>query len=114
MQLVAVDYQAENAQEEFVKSLRETGFGVLKNHPIQQSLVQGIYDNWQGFFDSEEKNDYLYNKGKQDGFFPQSVSEIAKGFTKKDIKEYYHYYDGDGLATCFFIRSKRNQKGFKL
>ena len=88
MQLVAVDYQAENAQEEFVKSLRETGFGVLKNHPIQQSLVQGIYDNWQGFFDSEEKNDYLYNKGKQDGFFPQSVSEVAKGFTKKDIKEY--------------------------
>ena len=92
MQLVAVDYQAENAQEEFVKSLRETGFGVLKNHPIQQSLVQGIYDNWQGFFDSEEKNDYLYNKGKQDGFFPQSVSEVAKGFTKKDIKEYYHFY----------------------
>lgn len=55
MQLVAVDYTAENAQEEFVKSLRETGFGVLKNHPIQQSLVQGIYDSWQGFFDSEEK-----------------------------------------------------------
>ena len=92
MQLVAVDYQAENAQEEFVKSLRETGFGVLKNHPIKQSLVQGIYDNWQDFFNSEEKNDYLYNKGKQDGFFPQSVSEVAKGFTKKDIKEYYHYY----------------------
>ena len=86
MQLVAVDYQAENAQKEFVKSLRETGFGVLKNHPIQQSLVQGIYDNWQGFFDSEEKNDYLYNKGKQDGFFPQSVSEVAKGFTKKTLK----------------------------
>ena len=92
MQLVAVDYTAENAQEEFVKSLRETGFGVLKNHPIQQSLVQGIYDSWQGFFDSEEKNNYLYNKGKQDGFFPQSVSEVAKGFTKKDIKEYFHYY----------------------
>ena len=92
MQLVAVDYKAPNAQEEFVQSLRETGFGVLKNHPIQQSLVQGIYDNWQGFFDSEEKNDYLYNKGKQDGFFPQSVSEVAKGFTKKDIKEYFHYY----------------------
>ena len=33
MQLVAVDYQAENAQEEFVKSLRETGFGVLKKSP---------------------------------------------------------------------------------
>lgn len=92
MQLVAVDYQAENAQELFVESLRETGFGVLKNHPIQQSMVSDIYAAWQSFFDSEEKHQYLYNKGTQDGFFPQSVSEVAKGFTKKDIKEYYHFY----------------------
>jgi len=92
MQLVAVDYQSENAEKEFVESLRETGFGVLKNHPIQQSMVSGIYEAWQGFFDSEEKHKYLYNKGTQDGFFPQSVSEVAKGFTKKDIKEYYHFY----------------------
>ncbi|MCU7553695.1 isopenicillin N synthase family oxygenase [Alteromonas sp. ASW11-19] len=92
MQLVAVDYQADNAEELFVQSLRETGFGVLKNHPIQQSMVSGIYESWQGFFDSEDKHQYLYNKGTQDGFFPQSVSEVAKGFTKKDIKEYYHFY----------------------
>jgi len=92
MQLEAVDYQAPNAQEAFVESLRETGFGVLKNHPISQAMVTGIYQNWQTFFDSEEKNNYVYNKGTQDGFFPQSVSEVAKGFTKKDIKEYYHFY----------------------
>ncbi|MEW9799355.1 isopenicillin N synthase family dioxygenase [Alteromonas sp. CYL-A6] len=92
MQLVAVDYQADNAAELFVESLRETGFGVLKNHPIKQSMVSDIYATWQNFFDSEEKNQYLYNKGTQDGFFPQSVSEVAKGFTKKDIKEYFHFY----------------------
>ncbi len=92
MQLVAVDYQAENAAELFVESLRETGFGVLKNHPIDQSIVADIYSQWQSFFDGEEKHNYLYNKGTQDGFFPQSVSEVAKGFTKKDIKEYYHFY----------------------
>ncbi|OFC70773.1 isopenicillin N synthase family dioxygenase [Alteromonas confluentis] len=92
MQLEAVDYQAPNAQEAFVESLRETGFGVLKNHPISQAMVTGIYQNWQTFFDSEDKNNYVYNKGTQDGFFPQSVSEVAKGFTKKDIKEYYHFY----------------------
>ena len=45
MQLVAVDYQAENAQEEFVKSLRETGFGVLKNHPIQHLAQQKMFLN---------------------------------------------------------------------
>ena len=92
MQLVAVDYTSENAKKEFVESLRETGFGVLKNHPIQQKMVTDIYDAWQAFFDSEEKHEYVYNKGTQDGFFPQSVSETAKGFTKKDIKEYFHFY----------------------
>ncbi len=92
MQLVAVDYQSPTAKEDFVESLRETGFGVLKNHPIQQSMVTDIYNTWQSFFDSEEKHQYVYNKGTQDGFFPQSVSETAKGNTKKDIKEYYHFY----------------------
>ena len=92
MELVAVDYQAENAAELFTKSLRETGFGVLKNHPIEKSAVQSIYDNWQVFFDSDLKNEFLYNKDSQDGFFPSTVSEVAKGFTNKDIKEYFHFY----------------------
>lgn len=90
--LIAVDYQAEDAKQAFVKSLRETGFGVLKNHPILQQTVADIYAKWQAFFDSEEKNQFTFNKDTQDGFFPSSVSEVAKGFKKKDIKEYYHFY----------------------
>lgn len=92
MNLVAVGYQADNAAELFAKSLHETGFGVLKNHPIQKQLVEDIYTAWQAFFDSEKKFDYTYNKGTQDGYFSKSVSEVAKGFKKKDIKEYFHYY----------------------
>ena len=92
MKLTAIDYTSATAQEDFVKSLHETGFGVLKNHPIQKALVSAIYDNWQGFFDSAEKVEFTYNKGTQDGYFPPSVSETAKGHTKKDIKEYFHYY----------------------
>lgn len=92
MNLVAVDYLAKDADKLFVESLRETGFGVLKNHPIQQSLVTSIYQNWQDFFNTEEKNALLFDRETQDGFFPMSVSETAKGFKKKDIKEYYHYY----------------------
>ena len=94
MKLEAVDYLADNADKLFVESLRETGFGVLKNHPIQQKMVSSIYANWQNFFNKseEDKEQYLYNKDTQDGFFPQSVSETAKGFKKKDIKEYYHFY----------------------
>ena len=33
-------------------------------------------------------------KIKVAGFIPRSVSETAKGYTKKDLKEIYHYYAG--------------------
>lgn len=90
--LSAVDYHAEDAAEQFVRSLHETGFGVLKNHPIPEEKVRAIYEAWQAFFNSERKEDYRYNVGSQDGFFPTEISETAKGHTYKDIKEYYHYY----------------------
>ncbi|AJR06255.1 isopenicillin N synthase family oxygenase [Photobacterium gaetbulicola] len=92
MKLEAVDYNAPDAAERFVESLRRTGFGVLKNHPIQQQLVQSIYDNWYGFFNSDEKEAFRFNTETQDGFFPAEVSEVAKGHSKKDIKEYFHFY----------------------
>jgi isopenicillin N synthase-like dioxygenase len=92
MKLQAVDYHSPTAAKDFVESLRQTGFGVLKNHPIPQQQVSSIYENWQAFFNSPEKASFTYNKGTQDGFFPQSVSEVAKGFKKKDIKEYFHFY----------------------
>lgn len=47
--LVAVDYTTPNAKQDFVRSLRETGFGVLKNHPLNQSQVQAIYEQWRIF-----------------------------------------------------------------
>jgi len=90
--LSVVDYTAENAALEFVTSLHETGFGVLKNHPIQKELLESIYKNWAGFFASDEKFDYQFNVETQDGFFPTTVSETAKGNSLKDIKEYFHYY----------------------
>jgi len=90
--LEAIDFNAADASEKFVASLRETGFGVLKNHPINQQLVESIYSHWQQFFDGDSKADFLYNKGPQDGFFPATLAESAKGQSVKDIKEYFHYY----------------------
>ena len=92
MKLEPIDYLAPDGAERFVESLRVTGFGVLKNHPIQKGLVDTIYDEWQAFFDASEKNAFHFNRETQDGFFPCSVSEVAKGHTVKDIKEYFHYY----------------------
>ncbi|MBY5979788.1 2OG-Fe(II) oxygenase family protein [Ferrimonas balearica] len=92
MTLTAVDYRAPDAPAKFVESLRQTGFGVLKNHPIPEQLVERIYRDWQGFFDGENKTRYHFNRDTQDGFFPASVSEVAKGHSVKDLKEYFHYY----------------------
>ncbi|WP_086933021.1 isopenicillin N synthase family dioxygenase [Agarilytica rhodophyticola] len=92
MNMQIVDYTASNAAELFVTSLRETGFGVLENHPIEQSLLESIYTNWQTFFNGEEKFDYVFDKEKFDGYFPMDVSETAKGSKHRDIKEFYHVY----------------------
>lgn len=92
MEVQVVDYRAPDAAERFTRSLHETGFGVLKNHPIPQDLVERIYTTWLAFFDSDAKHDYAFSKEKQDGYFSTAISETAKGFTQKDIKEYFHIY----------------------
>lgn len=92
MEVQVVDYRAPDAAERFTRSLHETGFGVLKNHPIPQDLVERIYASWLDFFNSEAKHEYAFSKEKQDGYFSTAISETAKGFTQKDIKEYFHIY----------------------
>ena len=85
MALVAVDYTSPTAKQDFVRSLRETGFGVLKNHPLSQEEVQNIYDDWREFFGEDRKNDFVVPHNGAGGFYPQSLSETAKGNTIKDI-----------------------------
>lgn len=92
MKLETIDYQAPDSAERFVQSLRDTGFGVLSNHTIDKTLVETIYSQWQAFFNSDEKQDFLFKAETHDGFFPASISETAKGHNVKDIKEYYHVY----------------------
>lgn len=92
MQVKVVDYCAADAAEQFTRSLHETGFGVLVNHPLRQALVEKIYADWLAFFDGPEKQQYAFSKETQDGYFSTEISETAKGFTQKDIKEYFHIY----------------------
>ena len=91
-ELTAIDFNRENAAELFVESLKQTGFGVLKNHPLSQTLVEDLYQNWQHFFDSNEKFNFEFTQPKQDGFFSTHKAETAKGAKYQDLKEYFHYY----------------------
>ena len=92
MNVEVVDFQASDAPVAFTRSLRETGFAVIVNHPLPQSLVQEIYDEWMAFFDSDAKYKYRFSEGDQDGYFGPDVSETAKGNTVRDIKEFFHVY----------------------
>src|SRR5579864_4443974 len=95
MQVLKVDYSAENASSLFAQSLKETGFAVVKNHPISADLIAEVYAEWRRFFASEDKQRYLFGEGQdgcQDGYFPYQ-SENAKYTAVKDLKEFFHYYD---------------------
>ena len=92
MELAALDFQAEGTDIQFVESLRNTGFGVLENHPLDLDLIASIYEHWSDFFKSSRPSSYVLKRDTQDGFFSRDDAESAKGFDEKDIKEYFHFY----------------------
>lgn len=92
MPILTVDYRSASAPQDFARSLQETGFGVLKHHPISWEKVQEVYAEWFAFFNSEEKLDYLLDIAKQDGYVPAEQAEKAKGAAVKDIKEMFQIY----------------------
>jgi isopenicillin N synthase-like dioxygenase len=87
-----IDHRAADAPQRLCDSLRDTGFAVLVNHPIEGSLIQEIYAEWLAFFDSEAKHAYALDPQRQDGYVSAQVSETAKGHTQKDLKEFFHHY----------------------
>jgi len=92
MKVEVVDFRSPDAPKAFTRSLRHTGFAVLVNHPLPQSLVQQIYDEWLAFFESDAKHKYRYSPVEQDGYFGPDVSETAKGNNLRDLKEFFHVY----------------------
>ena len=91
MNVRKVNYKDQNAPHEFTRSLRQTGFTVLTDHPVDMNLIETVYSEWADFFSSDNKNKYPYDPVRQDGFFPYKT-ENAKGQSLKDLKEFFHIY----------------------
>lgn len=94
MQIQTVDYTLANSPALFTQSLLDTGFAVVKNHPIQKALIEQAYRDWHQYFllDRKQQEPFLFNKETHEGHIPLELSETAKGYKIKDIKEFYHYY----------------------
>lgn len=90
--LSAIDFETPGSDQQFVESLHSTGFGVLKNHPLDKPLIRSIYAHWAEFFASDDAAAYAVDRENQDGFFSMANAESAKGQTRQDLKEYFHFY----------------------
>ena len=110
MDTLTIDYADKNFENKFVESLHHTGFAVINEHPINQNLINKVYDDWNLFFKSDEKHDYLFEYEKQDGYFPFK-SENAYNNKRKDLKEFFHIYPLWGRYPNFI--SKKTLKLFK-
>lgn len=93
MDVAVVDFRSPDAPADFSRSLKETGFAVLVNHPLPWDLVEQIYSEWAALFDNPAIEKYLVDPGGQTGWFPPDRSETAKGNTVRDLKEFFHVYD---------------------
>ncbi len=119
MHVRTIDYESETSGRDFVDSLHQTGFAVLRNHPIPQELLKDLDSDWLSFFLSAEKEQYLFDpstdQGGRGGFFPQSISETAVGQTTKDLKEFFHVIPNGPLpAECAENVQRFRDIGFKL
>jgi isopenicillin N synthase-like dioxygenase len=94
MKVLVVDYRSPEAPVELARSLRETGFGVLREHPLPLDLLQEVAGEWSGFFANPAKRDYPFDPVVLDGYYGAEVAETAKGAEQRDLKEYFQIYPG--------------------
>jgi isopenicillin N synthase-like dioxygenase len=82
-------------QKEFVDALynsfKEYGFVVIKDHNIPKELMTKAYKMQEELFKlpEEVKKKFFLNNGGQRGYTPFG-SENAKGYSVKDLKEFWH------------------------
>lgn len=78
---------------ELGKAYEEIGFVSLKNHFLKDELVEDLYREVKGFFDLPKSIKETYEKpelGGQRGYVSFG-KEHAKGKTKGDLKEFWHF-----------------------
>ncbi|MEM6942440.1 MAG: 2OG-Fe(II) oxygenase family protein [Pseudomonadota bacterium] len=89
--IATVSYTDPAAPAAFARSLHETGFAVLRDHPIAPDRIASLYTSWGAWFGGEEKHDWTRAPGAAAGYFPFQ-SENAKDSAVKDLKEFFHVY----------------------
>jgi isopenicillin N synthase-like dioxygenase len=106
MQLNTISYSDAHAASQTTKALQQIGFAVLSDTPISPKLVMDVYDEWQAFFNFDQKYDYRFDPAVQSGYFPFQ-SETAQGQTHPDLKEFFHFYEWIDLPVGMSDRTRK-------
>ena len=50
------------ANKDFERSLKQSGFAIIKDHQISPKLIDSVYAEWEIFFNNPKKFQYLKNQ----------------------------------------------------
>ncbi len=105
MAVQTISYKSKSAGAELVNSLHDSGFAILRDHPIPGSLLDAVYDDWMAFFGNDDKQRYLASENSvaegRGGFYPAQVSETAIDHSTRDLKEFFQVgANGPIPPTC--------------
>ena len=98
LELLTISFDDSKANKDFERSLKQSGFAIIKDHQISPKLIDSVYAEWKIFFNNPKKNEYIFDAIKQDGYFPY-LTENAKGSTIKDLKEFFHVFSWGRLPN---------------
>ena len=92
-----------------MRSLHETGFAILKDHPIAADEISEMYSSWSDFFQRDDRQKYTVQPGNVHGYYGFR-SENAKGSSHKDLKEFYHVYENRPIPESVEQNTRPFQK----
>lgn len=90
--VLSLDTDRDRLAPRIGESFRTFGFTMIRDHGIDQGLIDRAWDLTQKFFDLPVETKMKYFNAGQGGArgYTPFRTEVAKGATEKDLKEFWH------------------------
>jgi isopenicillin N synthase-like dioxygenase len=98
MNVKVCDFRSNDFEQDFLQSIEETGFAVIKHHTVDKDVVRLVQMQWGEFFryPQEIKNHWINSANRNFGY-RGFKEETALGASKPDLKEYFHWQPGKDM-----------------
>lgn len=108
MKVKVVSLQSEDFQKDLIDSIKSTGFVVLTDHGIAETLIRDSQSQWKEFFNKEVMYKKLFENGRNPNYgYKGMKTEKAVGAKVADLKEYYHWRPGQVLPQSIAFDTMR-------